>query len=178
MDYSIKNVCTDCLNSHKRANIESESPISAILLTTVTGVWSRIILYTVRLCHLCSTTTRFFAYGNALNADVTARVVSILASHALSEVIALTTDGGNSLRKGSISVSGKALARTGIDVLSDLKNIEDSISVSAEWRWNRRIGADFRYQLRHNDEKIDNTRDSKVNTLLTTLHVKGQQEDS
>jgi hypothetical protein len=101
----------------------------------------------------------------------TAQVVSLSASHALTETVTVTADGSRSYSKGNFRVSGSVPGSTGIDVLSDLEVIEDIITAGVEWHWSKRFGGDFRYQYRHYDDRIDDTQDSRVNTALATLHV-------
>jgi hypothetical protein len=101
-----------------------------------------------------------------------AEVFSLSASQSVGEGATLTAEASKSYSSGSFRVDGSVPDATGIDVLSDLRLVEDIYTAGLELQISRNVGSELRYQHRHFDDKIDNTQDGRVDTALAALHVR------
>jgi hypothetical protein len=101
-----------------------------------------------------------------------AQVFSVAASQALGEGATLTAEASKSYSSGSFRVDGSVPNTEGIDVLSDMRVVEDIYTAGLEMQFSRNVGSELRYQHRHYDDKIDNTQDGRVDLALATLHVR------
>lgn len=101
-----------------------------------------------------------------------AQVFSFGASQALGEGATLTAEASKSYSSGSFRVEGSVPNTAGIDVLSDLRVVEDIYTAGLELQFSRNVGSELRYQHRHYDDKIDNTQDGRVDIALATLHMR------
>ncbi len=102
----------------------------------------------------------------------TAQVFSLAAGHSPAEGVFVTADATRSYSKGSFRVSGSVPGTTGIDILSDMKVIEDIYTAGLELQFSKNSGSELRYRYRHYNDRIDNTQDGRENTALATLYVK------
>jgi hypothetical protein len=101
-----------------------------------------------------------------------AEVFSLAASHALDAGVTLTADASKSFSRGTFRLYGTVPGAEGIDLLSDMNVVEELYSAGLQIQVNKNMGGEVRYQHRHYHDKIDNTRDGRVNTELATLFVK------
>jgi hypothetical protein len=101
-----------------------------------------------------------------------AQVFSLSASQSVGEGATVTAEASKSYSSGSFRVDGSVPNTTGIDVLSDLRLVEDIYTAGLELQFSRNIGGELRYQHRHFDDKIDNTQDGRVDIALAALHVR------
>lgn len=101
-----------------------------------------------------------------------AEIFTLSASQAVAERILLTADASKSYSKGRFRVDGSVPDTTGIDSLSDLNVVEDIYTVGLEIEFTKDISGELRYQQRHYDDKIDNTQDGRVNSILATVSAK------
>ncbi len=101
-----------------------------------------------------------------------AQVFSLSASQSVGEGTTLTAEASKSYSSGSFRLNGSVPNTTGIDVLSDMKVVEDIYFVGVEIQFSRNTGGELRFQRRHYDDKINNTQDGRVDTTLAMLHVK------
>jgi hypothetical protein len=84
----------------------------------------------------------------------------------------VTADGSKCYSEGNFRVSGAVPNTAGIDVLSDMKVTEDIYGASVTAQHSKRLSSELRFQQRHYDDKIDDTQDGKVSTLLAVLSMK------
>jgi hypothetical protein len=101
-----------------------------------------------------------------------ADVVSLSASQAIAEGVTLTADASKSFSRGNFRLDGSVPNTGGIDLLSDTRVVENIYTAGLEIQLSRNAGSDVRYQHRQYDDKINNTQDGRVNTMLATLYVK------
>jgi hypothetical protein len=101
-----------------------------------------------------------------------AQVFSLSASQSVGEGATVTAEASKSYSSGSFRVDGSVPNTTGIDVLSDLRLVEDIYTAGLELQFSRNVGGELRYQHRHFDDKIDNTQDGRVDIALAALHVR------
>ncbi|NTW37655.1 MAG: MtrB/PioB family outer membrane beta-barrel protein, partial [Syntrophobacteraceae bacterium] len=101
-----------------------------------------------------------------------AQAFSLSASVALSDGIMVTADGSKCYTKGNFRLNGTVPNSDGIDVLSDMKIVEDIYGASIAVEHTRRLSSELRYQQRKYDDEIDNTQDGKVSTMLAFLSMK------
>jgi hypothetical protein len=101
-----------------------------------------------------------------------AQVFSLAASVALGEGVMVTADGSKCYSEGNFRVNGTVPNTVGIDVLSDMKVIEDIYGASVVAQHSKRLSSELRFQQRHYDDKIDDTQDGKVSTILAALSMK------
>lgn len=101
-----------------------------------------------------------------------AEVFTLSASQALDDGITLTADASKSYSKGRFRVDGSVPNTSGIDTLSDLNVVEDIYTVGLEMEFTKNVSGELRYQHRHYDDKIDNTQDGRVNSLLAAVSAK------
>ena len=101
-----------------------------------------------------------------------AQVFALSASHSVTEGATLTAEASKSYSSGSFRVDGSVPGTAGIDVLSNLRVVEDIYTAGLELQIARNIGGELRFQHRHFDDKIDNTQDGRVDIALAALHVR------
>ncbi len=101
-----------------------------------------------------------------------AEVFSLSASQAIGEGITLSADANKIYSKGNFRFNGSVPNTTGIDTLSDLNVVEDIYTVGLEMQFGKRMSSDLRYQQRRYEDKIDNTQDGRVNTIVATVSAK------
>jgi hypothetical protein len=101
-----------------------------------------------------------------------AQVLALSASHSVTDGAILTAEASKSYSSGSFRVDGSVPNTGGIDVLSDLRVVEDIYTAGLELRITRNVDSELRYQHRHFDDKIDNTQDGRVDIALAALHVR------
>ena len=100
------------------------------------------------------------------------KVVSLAAAHAVSDVLALTAEGSRSLSDGKFRNDGSVANTTGIDSFSDMKVVDDIYAAGAEVQFSKMLKGELRYQTRRYDDRIDDTQDGKLNTVLATVSMK------
>jgi hypothetical protein len=101
-----------------------------------------------------------------------AQVFSLAASVALGEGVMLAAEGSKCYTKGNFRLNGTVPNSEGIDVLSDMKIVEDIYGASVTVQHNKRLSSEFRFQQRQYDDQIDDTQDGKFSTLLAALSLK------
>jgi hypothetical protein len=101
-----------------------------------------------------------------------AQVFSLSAGVALGEGVMLTADGSKCYTEGNFRVSGTVPNTAGIDVLSDMKVVEDIYGASVVVQHSKHLGSELRFQQRQYDDQIDNTQDGKVSTILAFVSMK------
>lgn len=102
----------------------------------------------------------------------TAQIAALSVTHALSERVHFVGEANKSSSKGSFRTSGSVANSAGIEGLSDMKVDEDIFSAGLEMQFKENVRGDFRYQQRRYDDKIDNTQDGRVQTILATVSMK------
>jgi len=102
----------------------------------------------------------------------TAEVFSLSLAHAIGERVMLTADASKSYSKGNFRLNGSVPNTDGIDVLSDMRVVEDYFAAAVETQHSKRLSSSLRYQLRRYDDKIDNTQDGKVSMIMATVLMK------
>jgi len=101
-----------------------------------------------------------------------AQIFSLSLSHAVGEGIMLTADASKIYSKGNFRVDGTVPGTAGIDVLSDMKVVEDIYGASLAVQHNNFLSSELRYQQHHYDDQIDSMQDGKVSTILATVTMK------
>jgi hypothetical protein len=101
-----------------------------------------------------------------------AQVFSLAASVVLGEGVMLTADGSKGYSEGNFRVNGMVPNTAGIDVLSDMKVVEDIYGASVAIQHSKSLSSEFRFQQRRYDDHIDDTQDGKFSTLLAALSLK------
>lgn len=101
-----------------------------------------------------------------------AEIFTVSASQAIREGVTLSADANKIYSKGNFRFDGSVLNTAGIDTLSDLNVVEDIYTVGLEMQFTKRMSGDIRYQMRHYADKIDNTQDGRVNTVMATVSAK------
>jgi hypothetical protein len=102
----------------------------------------------------------------------TAEVASLAASVSPVDDVTVTADASRCTAKGRFRLSGTVPNSSDIDILSDMKIVEDIISAGVEWNMSKAMGSAFRYQYRHYDDKLNDAQDGRVHSALATLYVK------
>jgi hypothetical protein len=100
------------------------------------------------------------------------KVVALSATHAVSDVLLLSAEGSQSLSDGKFRNDGSIANTTGIDSFSDMKVVENIYAAGAEVQLSRTVKGELRYQTRRYDDRIDDTQDGKLNTVLATVSMK------
>ena len=99
-------------------------------------------------------------------------VVSLSLTQALSDGLLLVAEGSRSFSKGRFRSDGSVADTSGIDGFSDLRIVENIYAAGVEAQLSKTVKSELRYQERHYDDRIDNSQDGKVNTILATVSVK------
>ncbi len=100
-----------------------------------------------------------------------AQVYSLSASQAFGKGALLTADASKSYSSGNFRVSGTVPNTSGIDILSDLRVVEDIYSASMEIQHSKRVSSELRCQQRHYDDKIDSAQGGKVRIIMAFVAV-------
>jgi hypothetical protein len=116
--------------------------------------------------------TGAFILENGVPYGDTAQVFSLSAGVALGEGVMVTAEGSKCYTEGSFRLNGTVPNSGGIDVLSDMKVIEDIYGASVTAQHSKRLGTELRYQHRKYDDEIDSTQDGKFSTILAALTMK------
>jgi len=99
-------------------------------------------------------------------------VIAVSASQALRDRVFLTGEASKCYSRGQFRTSG-SVANTGdLGELSDLRVLDTTYAAGLEIELSKLVSTKFRVQQQNFDDKIDNTQDSRVNTVLATLYVK------
>jgi len=100
-------------------------------------------------------------------------VISLGATHALSERLHLSAEASRckSNDKFRNAASGSS-TQTANDVLKDADIVEDVLATGINMQLTKNLGSELRYQYRNYDDKVDNTQDGRVKTVLATLSLK------
>jgi hypothetical protein len=101
-----------------------------------------------------------------------AEIFSLSASVAPAEGLMLTADASKCYTQGNFRLNGTVSNEAGIDVLSDMKVVEDIYGASVAVQHSKYLSSELRFQQRHYDDQIDNTHDGKVSTIMATLSTK------
>jgi hypothetical protein len=101
-----------------------------------------------------------------------AQVFSLSASVAPTEGVMLTADASKCYTQGNFRLNGTVPNTAGIDVLSDMKVVEDIYGASVAVQHSKYLSSELRFQQRHYDDQIDNTQDGKVSTVMATVSMK------
>jgi hypothetical protein len=101
-----------------------------------------------------------------------AQVLSLSASVAPKEGVMLTADASRCYNQGNFRLNGTVPNTSGIDVLSDMKVVEDIYGASVAVQHSEHLSSELRFQQRHYDDQIDNTQDGKVSTVMATVSMK------
>jgi len=104
----------------------------------------------------------------------TAQVASLSATQALGDRVTFTAEASRSISAGRFRNYGSAsnANATGFDELTDLKLVETIYTAGLETQFSKYMGSEVRYQQRILNDKIDNTQDGKMSSVLATLSVK------
>ncbi len=102
----------------------------------------------------------------------TAQVASLSVTQTLGERVQLIAEASKCSSKGFFRTNGSVANTAGIDSLSDMRVDEDIYSAGLEMHYNKDVQGDLRYQQRLYNDKIDNTQDGRVNTILATVSVR------
>ena len=113
-----------------------------------------------------------FNLENSVPYADTAEVFSLSLAHAIGERAMLTADASRSFSHGDFRVNGSVPNSTGIDVLSDMRVVEDYFAAAVDVQHSRHLSSQLRYQFRRYDDKIDNTQDGKVSMIMATVSMK------
>ncbi len=84
----------------------------------------------------------------------------------------LTADASKCYTQGNFRLNGTVPNDAGIDVLSDMKVVEDIYGASVEVQHGKHFSSELRFQQRHYVDKVDSTLDGKVSTIMATLSTK------
>jgi hypothetical protein len=101
-----------------------------------------------------------------------AQIFSLSASQAIGEGVMLTADASKCYTEGNFRLNGTVPNTEGIDVLSDMKVVEDIFGASVAVQHSKYLSSELRFQQRHYDDQIDNTQDGKVSTIMATVSMK------
>jgi len=101
-----------------------------------------------------------------------AQVLSLSASVAPREGVMLTADASRCYTQGNFRLNGTVPNTGEIDVLSDMKVVEDIYGASVAVQHSKHLSSELRFQQRHYDDQIDNTQDGKVSTIMATVSMK------
>jgi hypothetical protein len=101
-----------------------------------------------------------------------AEVFSLSATHAVIEGVTLTADASKSYSRGNFRLDGSIAGTADIDTLSDMRVVENIYGAGVEIEFSKTINSEIRYQQRSYDDKVDNTQDGRVNTMLATVSAK------
>ncbi len=115
-----------------------------------------------------------FALDDGVPYSDTAHVGSLVLTVAPVDGVNLTASGSKSYSRGSFLLGGAgAVTNTsGIAQLSDMKVIDSVYSAGIEMQHSRNVSSELRYQYRDYNDRIDNTQDGTVKTILATLSMK------
>ena len=99
-------------------------------------------------------------------------VVSLSGTQALGEGLTLTAEASRSFSKGKFTTDGSVANTNGIAELSDLRVVDDIFSAGLEMQLSKTVNSELRYKQEHYDDRVDNTQDGKVSTMLATVSMK------
>ena len=104
----------------------------------------------------------------------TAQVASLSLTQALGERVTVTGEASKSLSEGKFRNYGSPtnVNATGFAEFSDLKVVETIYTAGMQAQFSKNISSELRYQHRIYTDKIDDTQDGKVSTILATVYVK------
>lgn len=111
-----------------------------------------------------------FALDGGVPYDDIANVGTLSATIAPVKGVNLTASGSKSYSRGNFRLAGANTA--GIAELSDLKVVDSVYTGGVEFQATRNFGGEIRYQYRKYDDRVDNTQDGRVKTLLGTASLK------
>jgi hypothetical protein len=101
-----------------------------------------------------------------------AEVFSLSATQAVREGVTLTADASKCYSRGNFRLDGSIAGTTDIDTLSDMRVVENIFGAGLEIEFSKNIISELRYQQRRYDDKVDNTQDGRVTTILATVSAK------
>jgi hypothetical protein len=101
-----------------------------------------------------------------------AQAFSLSASVAPVEGVMLTADASRCYTQGNFRLNGNVPNTGEIDVLSDMKVVEDIYGASVAVQHSKHLSSELRFQQRQYDDQIDNTQDGKVSTIMATVSMK------
>ncbi len=106
-------------------------------------------------------------------ADI-AHVGSLALTYSPIDRMNLTASGSRSYSRGNFTLAGTSSVANvgGIPELSNMKVIDTVYDVGIDMELARNVGGEIRYEYRQYDDRIDNTQDGTVKTLLATLSMK------
>lgn len=104
----------------------------------------------------------------------TAQVASLSATQAVGERLTLTGEASKSFSEGKFRNYGSPTNAnaTGFAEFSDLKVVETIYAAGMQAQFSKNISSELRYQHRIYTDKIDDTQDGKVSTILATVYMK------
>jgi hypothetical protein len=111
-----------------------------------------------------------FALDNAVPYDDIANVGTLSATIAPVKGVNLTASGSKCYSRGNFRLAGAGTA--GIAELTDLKVVDSVYTGGMELQATRNFGGEIRYQYRNYDDRVDNTQDGRVKTVMGTLSLK------
>jgi hypothetical protein len=101
-----------------------------------------------------------------------ADIFSLSGTHALSEALTAIADASRSFSRGSFRTSGTVSGTEGLDILTDLRVVEDILTAGLELQLGKQASCEVRLQHRRYDDRIDDAEDGRMNAALASLYVK------
>jgi len=99
----------------------------------------------------------------------TSHVVSLAVSHAVSDVMTLAADVGESWSRSSWNNAGTVPGSSGISEYSAMHVIETIVGCDMHLQYSKPLGTDLRYQYRRLNDMADNTQDGTNQIIMATL---------
>jgi hypothetical protein len=119
-------------------------------------------------------TTGAFALDQGVPYADTAHVGSLVLTVAPADGVNFTASGTRSYSRGNyvLGGAGGVTNTSGLAELSDMKVIDSVYAAGVEMQHSRNVSSEIRYQYREYDDRIDDTQDGTVKTILATLSMK------
>ena len=101
----------------------------------------------------------------------TAHLVSLAATHSLTDVVTVSAEAARSWSRGSWQNSGAVAGSSGISGYSSLRLVESELGGDVQLHFDKNIGSELRYRYRTIDDKLDDAEDGTFQTILAMLTV-------